>query len=394
MKRNQSVFVCFLLFILGFPLLSVARDIIGYFPSWKWQDRNHLVNPSTIPFHKLTIINYAFFIPQEDGTLVGMVPEADEHLLKDTIDSLSGQVLPNSSLISRAHQQGVKVMLSIGGWTDSDNFPQIAADPQKRANFAHDCIRHIKTYGFNGIDVDWEYPGYIPHNGTVQDKQNYNLLLQTIRDSLTALQKETNQTYLLSAALPASTTHSVNIEMPRVSEILDFLNIMTYDFFGPWEEISNHNAPLYAPAHGDSTHNFDFAFNLYTNVYKVPAGKINLGVPFYGHSYANCTALHSTYQGNERNIFTDLGGATYVNIMNHFNLFSRHWDARAQVPYLVSDSLKLFVSYDDPRSIGLKADYVIKNQARGLIIWEITDDFFEDGQTPLLDTIYDKFQSR
>jgi len=393
MGTRQKIFATFGLVMMLMPSLNPGKDIIGYYPSWKWQDRSSLVNPLSIPYHKLTIINYAFFVPLEDGTLVGKEPEADDYLLRGQRDSVSGEIIPNTSLISNAHQHGVKVMLSLGGWTDSGNFPQIAADPEKRARFAHWCVRHIKAYGFDGIDVDWEYPGYQPHNGTVEDKENYNFLLQAIRDSLNALEKETHQYYLLSAALAASATHTAQIDMPFVSEILDFLNIMTYDFFGPWEPISNHNAPLFAPAQGEPSHNFDAAFKLYTQEYKIPPEKINLGVPFYGHSYANCPGLHSPHNSTGKTFFSEIGGSSYVNLFHHRHLFTRHWDDRAKVPYLYSDSLQLLVSYDDPESVGLKADYVIQNQARGLIIWEITHDYFEDGRSPLLEVIWNKFQS-
>ena len=73
-------------------------------------------------------------------------------------------------------------MVSIGGWTLSDNFPTIAASASKRALFASECNRLLKFYKFDGIDIDWEYPGYAAHSGTTNDKQNFTLLMQQIKD--------------------------------------------------------------------------------------------------------------------------------------------------------------------------------------------------------------------
>jgi len=394
MNRILKMILLLLLISTIDLVLGQEKDIIGYYPSWSWRDRNQLVNSKTIPYEKLTIINYAFFIPLPDGKIVGKDPEADSHLLKGKLDSLTGDIIPNTSLIEIAHQQNVKVLISIGGWEDSDNFPQVAADADKRANFAYWCVKHLKDYGFDGIDIDWEYPGYVPHNGMPQDKQNFTLLLQTVRDSLNLLEKETGKYYLLSAAMPATYSHTQKIEIENVARILDFMNIMTYDFFGPWDALSNHNAPLFAPAQGDPAHNFEGAFKLYHERYGVPADRINLGVPFYGHTFSGCTELHAKHQGGEKELFSEIGSASYYEIVAHIDLFSRYWDDKAQVPYLISDSKQLFISFDDTVSIGLKADYILKNNARGLIIWQIMGDYFENGETPLLDIIYHKFYTK
>lgn len=373
-------------------LLGQQKEIIGYYPSWRWSYRNNLVNQWTIPYHKLTSINYAFFFPLPDGKIVGIDTIAHDRILKGEYDPKNDSFRPNTSLIELAHKNGVKVLLSIGGWEDSENFPEVAADQVKRANFAHCCVKLIKEYGFDGIDVDWEYPGYEPHQGTTQDKPNFTLLLQTVRDSIDTYSAKTGKNYLLTAALPAGKSHVENIEVKNIAAILDQLNIMTYDFFGAWDSLSNHNSPLYAPEQGDTTQNFDSAFKLYTMDYGIPANKINLGVAFYGHAFKNCTQLHTPHSSGAAPPFSDSrGGAVYYNILKYLSDFKRYWDPRAKVPYLISTKWNTLISYDDEISIALKAQYVLDNDANGLIIWEITGDHLENGKTPLLDVIYSKF---
>ncbi len=381
------------LFLFWTPLYGQQKDINGYFPSWKWQKNHERLDPRLIPYQKLTIVTYAFFYPLETGEIVGMDPIADSHLLKGEVDSLSGSFKPNSSMVDLAHRHGAKMVLSIGGWENSNNFPQVSFDPQKRANFAHGCVKHITDYGFDGIDVDWEFPGYVRHKGTPQDKQNFTLLLQSVKDSLQALGRRTGKNYSLSASLPAAASHLPDIEVEKITAILDRLNIMTYDLFGPWGKISNHNSALFGPAQGDSARCLDGAFKLYHIEHHVPAEKINLGVAFYGHAYSNCTQIYSEHGGADSKIFPADDGVNYAQIAERFDLFKRFWDNKAQAPYLVSEPQKILVSFDDEESVARKADYVKEHNASGLIIWPLQGDCLKDGQTPLLDAIYDRFKS-
>jgi len=373
----------FLMIGLGAPGNASAqeREVIGYFPSWKWTSRNNLVTPARIPFEKLTIINYAFFRPLPDGRLVGKDAVGDAMYLRGN---------PGTTLTDLAHLHGVKVMLSLGGWEDSENFPAVASDPFLRATFAHSCIEAIRAYRFDGIDVDWEYPGYVDHKGSPADRENFTLLLQTLKDSLTAYGSGTGRTSLLTAALPAGSGALAMMELSKVAGILDLVNIMTYDFYGPWDPVANHNCPLYPSPGADSARCVDAAFRLYTRTYGIPASKINIGVPFYGQTYTRCTGLNARHAGADTTHFSKFG-AFYYDIIRHMDKCTRYWDDRARVPYLINSEWNLLISYDDEESIREKARYVLDHDIHGLIIWEITGDYLPDGSTPLLNTIHSVF---
>lgn len=381
MNIRTSV-VCLLLSALMAGLATAQRkEVIGYFPSWKWRSRNNLVSPDRIPYDKLTIINYAFFYPMPDGTIAGRDSVGDALYLRGT---------PGSTLTGLAHRHGVKVLLSLGGWEESDNFPAMAAAPLPRATFAQACIEAIREYGFDGIDIDWEYPGYPDHKGTPDDSRNFTILLQTVRDSLSAYGQRMNRTYLLTAALPASANHTANMEVQKIAEILDQLNIMTYDFSGSWDPRSYHNSPLYSSQGADSGRSVDGAFTLYHRTYGIPAEKINLGVPFYGKTFSHCIALNAPHAGADTVHFSE---AFYYDILANMGKFEHRWDDQAKVPYLVSTEWNLLVSYDDPESVRAKANYVLDKGIHGLIIWEITGDYLPDGTTPLLDAITTTFRT-
>jgi GH18 family chitinase len=399
----------FLLFVLIFgttmPTLdaqTTCREVIGYYPNWQWYDRNKLVAPATIDYDQYSIINYCFFSPQPDGTIHNTDSWADENLLLGEIDwsTTPPGYIPNTSLIDLAHNAGVKVLVSIGGWTLSDNFPAIAADPVARATFASECNRLLSFYNFDGIDIDWEYPGYVPHGGSPQDKGNFTLLMQQIRDSIDALGLISGKSYLLTSCFGPSPAHAANIEWSNLISVVDMFNIMSYDYFGAFDCLANHNAPLFAPASGDPNFNLASTFHMLVNQYQVPPNKINMGVAFYGRSQTGASALFAPTSCNPDNLTfpEDLGSPLYYNILAKEYLFDKHRDTIAAVPYLLgkpgTTAAGTFVSFDDLQSIAEKAVFVATEQIRGVIIWEITGDYLETAAgtgiiagTPLVDTI-------
>ncbi len=361
----------------------LRKEIIGYYPSWKWHPTDVSVPPSALAYEKLTIVNYAFFAPRPDGSITGIDSTGDARYLRCGGDS---------DLVSIAHRRHVKVMLSIGGWEDSENFPAVAStDPLRRA-FAHACVDAMRNFDLDGIDLDWEFPGLPDHGGTPADSHNYTLLLRTLRDSVDAYGRSIRRPCLLTAALPAGPALAGNFEMTEVARILDILNIMTYDFSGSWDPLAYHNSPLYSPAGIDSSRSVAGAFSLYHGVYGVPSEKITLGVPFYGHTFTHCSALLSPHGGADTVHFSARGAfySAIVGVMSHC---TRYWDEQAQVPYLICADWNLLISYDDAQSVRAKAGFVIDHHARGVIIWELTGDVMPDGTTPLLDVIAEEFRN-
>lgn len=400
----KTLLTCCLLLVSTCKLFAQpCKEIVGYYPSWQWYDRNKLVNPQTIDYSKYTILNYAFLNPEPDGSISLFDSWADENLLLGQIDWSSGGYIPNTSLIAKAHSNNVKVLPSIGGWTLSDNFPGIAADPVKRQTFAQACVGLLQTYNFDGIDLDWEYPGFADHNGTPQDFQNFTLLLQEVRTAIDAYGASISKPMLLTAAVGANQNHMNNVDWTAVSPLLDIINLMSYDFFGTWDAITNHNAPLFAPQQGDPEFNLSASIDLLINTYNVPKDKITAGIAFYGRSTkTNGTpTLHGPSTGNSDNITFDIDAGTplFYSVMDKMNLFTEHWDDQAKVPYLLGQNgLNTFLSYDNVASIELKAHHIVEQEIRGAIIWEITGDYIETSagsgviaHTPLVNKLNDVF---
>lgn len=371
-----------------------CREVIAYFPSWKWYHRQQLVNPLTIDYNKYTAINYAFFQPNPDGSISTFDPLADKTLLlgdfrpdvpvryKSSVGFGNPQWhIPGTSLVSKAHEQGVKVLISVGGWTLSQHFSSIAANPQKRRRFAQSCGEMVRIYGIDGIDIDWEYPGFKETGGSPADRENFTLLLREVRDSLNAEAALSGRKLLLTAAFGVAPSRIAEIQWEHVIPLLDFINLMTYDFYGTGYSVTNHHSPLYSPSRGLSGFDLNSVVYLMLDRYGVPPDKINIGLAFYGRSLKTTgkPGLHVA-SGRKPDTATfpeDGGSPMFYNILRRLPQFNYFWDSLAQAPYLQGKKSNTFVSFDDEQSIGKKAEYIVEHNLAGAIIWDITGDYVQ-----------------
>lgn len=412
---NRILLLFFALFFTSAAFSQPCKEVVGYYAGWQWYDRNKLMNPQSVKYDKYTIINYAFFKPKSDGSLAISDPWGDKNQLLGPINWATAPAgydtqydfgnaayhQPNQKMSDYVHQAGAKFLISVGGWSYSDSFPSIAANPAKRAKFTHDCNTIVKLYNLDGIDIDWEYPGYADHNGTPADKVNYTILLQQMRDSLDAIEGTMGRQLLLTAAVGASPAHQANVEWNNVKNLLDIINVMTYDYYGAFDPITNHNAPLYPSAVGQPGYSCQESMDNLLAL-GVPANKLVMGVAFYGRSQMTTGTPGLHVQGNGQidgtHFWADEGSPLYYNILPAMTDFDYHWDAVAQVPYLTGKTTNAFLSYDDEMSIEKKAQFINLRNLRGAIIWEISGDYLETsagsgviGQTPLIDKLNTTF---
>jgi len=390
-----------------------GKTIIAYYASWQIYDREGLAKPVNLDYSKFTRLNFAFFQPTMTGEIYGTDVWGDPMALFGDWDwsgtgatycnwskpgepPVCGQHHYHTGLIYLSHQNGVEVYPSIGGWTLSGNFPPMAANPTARQTFAKNCAKLVQHYDFDGVDIDWEYPTYAAHGGGPDDTENYNLLMQAIRDELDILGQANNRFYGLTAAMPCGPDLINGIDLGKMKDILTEFNLMTYDLHGSWSPFTGPNAPLFdfpgspeLSVHG-CTENF-----LKGGVRK---DQINIGLPFYGRSFL--ATLGSTLDGFDQayagaadlNTWADDEGTPqYFNIMKKLSQFTsvRHEQTKTQFMY---NSLG-FLSYDDELAICDKAEYAMDNDLLGFIIWEISGDLMEDLSTPLLGALNDRLNN-
>ena len=298
-------------------------------------------------------------------------------------------------VLELAHSRGVKVMASIGGWSMCKHFPEMAADPVKRQRFINDCVKLINT-GFDGIDLDWEYPGpYAGMNftGTQADFVNFTNLVQAIRNAI-------GPDKLITAAFSADPVKLQSFEWNKLNNIMNYYNFMTYDFNGGWSNKAGHNSPLYNYDNSEApTFNWKSTYDALIS-YGVSKSKINMGSPFYGRGVitTSAAALNGATQKRSETVqpdgpittcadFTNWPRDVYDGTPNYFFVkqvalgsgsgWTRSWDNQAKVPYLTKGNF--FLSYDDEESIGHKAQFVVDNQLAGTIIWTVFGDLEMSG---------------
>jgi chitinase len=332
--------------------------------------RDHVIEPDEIAATKITRINYAFANLQ-DGRIVAVSPADPANFA--TLVALKGQ------------NPRLEVLVSVGGWLWSGNFSDMALTRASRSRFIDSVAAFIEQFKLDGLDIDWEYPGQTGAGNRFRpaDKQNYTLLLQELRQRFDREQGKLGHPLLLTVAAGASTEFLEHTEMNRAAEYLDAVNLMAYDYYEPGDEpITGNHAPLYRDPADPGGVAADVSVRAFEQT-GVPARKIVLGVPFYGHVWGHVGAInHGLFQPgtaapNAYSRYQDIAG-TLLN-----QGFTRYWDAAASVPYLYSEQKQEFVSYEDPQSLALKCGYVLEHGLGGIMFWE----YSADPSGALLDTI-------
>lgn len=332
--------------------------------------KDRVIGPSEIAAKKLTRINYAFANIVNGQIVTGGPADAANYAM---LHALKEQ---NPSL---------EVLVSVGGWLWSGQFSDTVLTAASRARFIDSVVVFVKQYHLDGLDIDWEYPGLVGAGNRFrpEDKANFTLLLRELRARFDREQEGLHRRLLLSIAAAGSAEYLAHTEMGEDQRYLDTVNLMAYDYYEPDDggQTGNH-APLYPDPADPKKVSADGSVRAFEAA-GVPAGKIVLGVPFYGHVWGKVAAAdHGLFQsgGPVPNAY-----AGYDAIMSSMigHGFTRYWDESSKVPYLYSPSKMEFVSYEDPQSLALKAAYIQKEGLAGIMFWE----YFSDPTGALLDTI-------
>ncbi|GAB3790098.1 glycoside hydrolase family 18 protein [Spirosoma horti] len=373
MKTILLVATSFLL-LFGQTVLaqSTAKSyvIIGYVTGNGW-------TKDQIEARKLTHINYAFGVPDQQGQIAPLSKKDAENLA--ALTSL------------KATNKDLKVLLSIGGWGGCKYFSDAALTDASRRKFTQSAVDILKKHRLDGIDIDWEYPDQIGAGNIFrpEDKPNFTLFLKALRDGLDAqgkLDKRTGSNhYLLTAATGGDTAFVNHTELGKAQVYLDYVNIMTYDLYHGNDKVTGHHSPLTQSAKGDHARNSSAdAVDGHIRA-GVPASKIVLGLPFYGRGWADTrdqdNGLFQPATGKHSFISYDELADKYINK----NGFTRYWDADAKAPYLWNPTSHTFISYADPESFTYKLAYVKSNDLAGVMFWEYIYDLKQ--KSVLLNTL-------
>lgn len=272
----------------------------------------------------------------------------------------------------------LSTLIAIGGWNEgSTKYSAMAADAGARATFVQSAIDFCKKYNFDGLDMDWEYPAN--RGGVPSDKENFVTLLKELKEAFAP------HGLLLTAAVSAGkSTIDTAYDIPRVSQYLDFINVMAYDLHGSWEKQTGHNAPLYArddEPESDKILNVDYAIKYWISK-GADSKKIILGMGLYGRSFTlgnpSNTGLGApaTGPGSAGGMTKEPGMLGYNEICLYVK--NEGWNEvfvpKVEAPYAYKGNQ--WVGYDNKKSIEIKVDYAKNNNLGGGMVWSLeTDDF-------------------
>ncbi|KAI4158851.1 MAG: hypothetical protein LQ342_007087 [Letrouitia transgressa] len=281
---------------------------------------------------------------------------SDEHADTQTgVDGVHGCL--NAFQRLKQQRPQLKTILSVGGGGNgSAPFAGVARSPEARKTFAASAKRLVDAYHFDGIDIDWEHPEN-PSQGA-----DYVSLLKALRESLTAPK------YLVTTALPAGEWALRNIDLKKAQSSLDYINLMAYDFSGPWTSTSGHQSQLYAPPQAPpESQSSGGSAVAYMKSKGVPSNKILLGIPVYGRSFLGASQINQKFTGS--------GG--HEGTFEYRELprpgAQEQFDQHAVAAFCVGGDGG-FVSYDNPRTVELKAQFAKREKLAGLFYWTGTGD--------------------
>jgi chitinase len=368
-----AVFVCALL--LATPNLALAAASPPVLAAYYCDTCGDAPAPQTLP-GTLTEVIYAFAEPGAGN--VCHAPDARQR-----------GVFARLRALRTAHPQ-LRLLVSIGGWAAAPQYSDAALTPASRRAFAATCIRNwVADDGFDGLDVDWEFPvhGGVPQNPhRPQDRADVTALLRELRAQLNTLGRSNHRHYLLTIATPAGRWQYGGAYAPEdsydlraVAGIVDWLNVMTYDMNNIFSPVSSFNAPMYPDSHDPTPavarrwDNVTGAVRYYEQ-HGVPASKIVLGMAFYGRGFTGVSSAgagaYSKYTGGYPETPWNVVKSQYLRDP----AWVRHWSATAAAPWLYNAQKHIFFSYDDPTSMAVKAAFVKRAHLRGAMFWVFGED--------------------
>ncbi|KAJ3559303.1 hypothetical protein NM688_g429 [Phlebia brevispora] len=344
--------------------------VIGYYEGWASSRVCDAWYPENILAAGYTHLNYAF--ASIDPVSYQIVPASAEDVAQYSSFTNLKQINPN-----------LKTYISVGGWSFNDPptqnvFSDLAASSQNQLAFATSLLTFLLQYGFDGVDIDWEYPGACDRGGSPADIENYPLLMQIICTVFDA----SGHSLGLTFTAPSSFWYLQNFNLPALLESADWINLMTYDLHGVWDAKDVYIGAI-VQAHTNLTE-IKESVQLFLRV-EVPLDRVVLGLGFYGRSFElsdpTCTTPGCPFSGPApAGPCTDSAGIlSYAEIQNVLTSTNSTpvYDADASVMYLVyGDDGTNWISYDNDMTFQDKVSFAKDAGFGGLMVWAADLDTF------------------
>lgn len=364
-KRTLTAVTLFLLLLLAACGPKAARTslpaaaptepvFLGYLPAGA-------VDVPAIDFSLYTHLCHAFILSDNEGNL------------------LDTPGIPDRELTRAAHEAGVKVILSLGGWGSDEAFAALTADPSSRQRYIDAVMDLVDRHDYDGVDLDWEYPD------TEEEVTAFNQLARTFRSRLDELGRRKGRPHLQTIAVSANDATGRWLDKAVLLQTMDFINVMTYDFAGPWTDFAGHHA-AFRPSSKDPR---DQAYSVQTSMEywrdekQMPADRLVVGIPLYGRGFPVSEPWEPVLSENthESNPYLGIGYWKIAALLA--NGWTARMDSETGVPWATAPDSSAVIGYEDEDSVAGKVGWAMESGFRGIFFWHIGHDRFEDGSTPV-----------
>jgi chitinase len=369
---NMSFLFCSVAMAIPLHLIKSKTKpvIIGYVGGYRG-----LIATDSIDVWRLSHINYAFIDIKDNRAW----------LHNEATDTVNLRKLSELKKIN----PGLKILISLGGWTWSKNFSDAVLTDTSTHNFVSSAVSIVSKYNLDGIDIDWEYPGMMGDSNMYrsEDKQHYTILFKDLRESVDSLSHITHMKYYVTTAVGGSQDYIDHTEMDKVQQYTDYINVMSYDYAGGSDPISGHHTNLYTSSGDSNQYSAHRSIQAFIAA-GVPPAKIVIGIAFYGKGWQMESVDNN---GLYRKALKPARGGGFTHLKDSLvnkNGYKQYWDAEAKAPYLFNSEKKIFISYDNEKSVKDKCKYVKHHHLAGAMFWE----YFSDKKEYLLKIIADKFK--
>ncbi|KAH8891138.1 hypothetical protein GQ53DRAFT_687387, partial [Thozetella sp. PMI_491] len=334
--------------------------------------------PEDLPLAPLTHLNLAFVNFGSDFKLIDDNPD-----------------WVRRAALMKLKYPNLRINLAVGGWAFNDPptstfWTTMANDYENRQTFIRSVVDYLRTYGLDGIDIDWEYPAATDRGGEPMDTDGYVTLVAQLRE---AFDKE-GSGWEISCAIPSSYWYLRGFALESMQKYIDYFNLMSYDIYGVWDQTNEWTGP-YLKGHTDWSQ-IELGLDLLWRNGVKPENVV-LGVGFYGRSFTmsdpNCYQPDGVCEfsaGGIAGSCTDTEG-----VLAYYEIASRNTTLDVQTYYDANNTVKWnvfggsqWVSYDDAQSWSDKKARLSERCLSGIMIWAIDQD---TGNFDAMDQLFGDF---